>query len=418
MLALARHIPQANASLRAGQWKRKEFMGVEVRGKVLGVVGLGHVGSEVARRCRCMEMQLLAYDPFVSADFARNLGAELCSLHDLLQRSDFITLHIPLTKETKGLIGKKELALLKPTARLVNCARGGLVDEQALYEAVESGKIAGAAADVFTEEPACGNVLCGSDKIIVTPHLAASTSEAQALVSQDVAQQVIDVLEGRSARYAVNAPLIPPEKIGVLGPFVEVASALGRLASQLLDGQMNSLLIRYEGEVASLETGVLKAAVIRGLLQGVTEERVNLINAGIVASQRGLNILEQKGGTAETYASLLTVEAVASGSTTVVAGTVLRGEPHVVRVNNFWLDIIPSGGYFLFVDHRDRPGIIGAVGNVTGKADINISSMLVSRLKPRGPALMMLGLDEPLGEDQIRQVMAIKDVKSAKMVSL
>ncbi len=418
MLALARHIPQAHSSLQAGEWRRKDFMGVEVKGKVLGVVGLGNVGSEVARRARCMEMQIVAYDPFVSVERARNLGSELMSLQDVLKKSDFITLHLPLTQDTKMVIGRKELATLKPTAMLINCARGGLVDEQALYEAVESGKIAGAAADVFSEEPACGNVLCRSKKIIVTPHLAASTAEAQALVASDVSKQVVDVLEGRPARYAVNAPLIPAEKFGVLAPFIQVATGVGRLASQLLDGQMSSLLIRYDGEVATYETSALKAAVIRGLLEAVTDERVNLVNANVIANRRGLNVIEQKGGISENYASLLTVEVTTSRGTTVVAGTVLRAEPHIVRVNKYWLDIVPTGGFFLFADHKDRPGLIGAVGAVTGKADINISSMLVSRLQPRGEALMILGLDEELNEGQLQQILAIPNVNTARMVRL
>ncbi|MEW6034653.1 MAG: phosphoglycerate dehydrogenase [Chloroflexota bacterium] len=418
MLALARHIPQAHASLRAGQWRRKDFMGVEVKGKVLGVVGLGNVGSEVARRAKGLEMQVIGHDPFVSPEYARNLGVELVGLNELLQKADFVTLHLPLTSETKMLLGPKELALLKPTARLINCARGGLVDERVLYEMVESGGIAGAAVDVFSQEPACDNILCGSDKVIVTPHLAASTAEAQTLVAVDVAQQVVEVLQGRSARYAVNAPLIPAEKFGVLAPFVQVASAVGRLASQLIDGQMKALLIKYDGEVASFETSALKAAVIRGLLEGATEERVNLVNASIIAAQRGLSVIEQKGGVSENYAGLLTVEVTTSEGVTVAAGTVFRGEPHIVRVNSYWLDIVPTGGYFLFADHRDRPGLIGAVGNVTGKADINISSMLVSRLQPRGQALMILGLDEPLREEQLQEILAIPGVKTAKMVKL
>lgn len=418
MLALARHIPQAHTSLQAGEWRRKDFMGVEVKGKVLGVLGLGNVGSEVARRAQGMEMQIIAYDPFVSQERARNLGAELMPLLDVLKKADFITLHLPLIPETKNLIGRKELALLKPTARIINCARGGLVDEQVLYEMVEAGKLAGAAADVFTQEPACDNVLCKSKKIIVTPHLAASTAEAQTLVAVDVAKQVIEVLQGRPARYAVNAPLIPAEKFGVLAPFIQVAMAAGRLASQLLDGQMSALLIKYDGEVAQHETSALKAAVIRGLLEGVTDERVNMVNASIIAAKRGLNVVEQKGSVSENYASLLTVEVTTSSGSTVVAGTVLRGEPHVVRVNKYWLDIVPTGAHFLLADHKDRPGLIGAVGLVTGKADINISSMLVSRLQPRGEALMILGLDEALSDSQLQQILSIPDVKSAKMVRL
>jgi len=418
MLSLARHVPQANAALKSGVWRRSDFIGTEVRNKTLGIIGLGNVGSEVARRARGLEMKLIAHDPFISVDHARNLQVELVSLEQLLMESDFVTRHVPLTPSTKKLIGAKELALVKPTVRIINCARGGLIDEKALAKAVRERRVAGAAIDVFSTEPATKNVLFEDDNIIVTPHLGASTTEAQAMAAIDAARQIVDIFKGRPARYAVNAPFIPAEILSVLAPFMEVASILGRLVSQLAEGQMNAIKIKYEGEISNYDTTALKASALGGLLESISEERVNLVNANMVATRRGLAVVEQKETTCKNYASLVTIEATTSAGITTVAGTVLRGESHIVRVNDYWFDIVPTGGYFLFSDHRDRPGLIGVVGKITGDADINISAMHLSRLKPRGQALMILALDEPLPEEQQQQILSIPDVYTAKMVKL
>ncbi|MBM3119141.1 MAG: phosphoglycerate dehydrogenase [Chloroflexi bacterium] len=418
MLALARHVPQANVKLKSGVWQRSDYMGTELKNKILGIIGLGNVGSEVARRAQGFAMRLIGYDPFVSPDYARNLGVELVSLEQLLKDSDFITLHLPLTSQTKRLIGAKELNRVKPTVRIINCARGGLIDEEALLKAIEAGKVAGAAIDVFVKEPVTDSILFQSDRVIVTPHLGASTAEAQASVALEVAEQVMAVLKGQPAKYAVNAPHIPAEMLAVLAPFMQVASTLGSLARQLMEGQMNRIQIKYSGEIANYDTTAIKASIIGGLLEGISEERVNLVNATIIAAQRGMKIIEQKETTCENYASLVTLEVITDAGTTTVAGTVLRGETHIVRVNDFWLDITPTGGYFLFSDHRDRPGLIGAVGTITGKADINISSMQLARLQPRGQALMILALDEALPEEQIQEILALSDVHTAKLVKL
>jgi D-3-phosphoglycerate dehydrogenase len=418
MLALARHIPKANAVLKSGQWRRSDFMGTEVRGKTLGIIGLGNVGSEVARRARGLEMKLVGHDPFISVDHARNLQVELVPLEQLLKESDFITLHIPLTSSTKGLIGAKELALVKPTVRIINAARGGLIDEEALAEAVKEKRVAGAAIDVFATEPTTESILFEDDNIIVTPHLGASTAEAQVTAARDVAEQIVDIFKGQPARYAVNAPFISAETVSVLAPFMKVAITVGKLVSQLAEGQMNAIQIKYDGEIANYDTNALKAAVLGGLLEEISEERVNLVNANIIATQRGLAVVEQKSTACENYASLITVEVTTTAGVTTAAGTVMRGESHIVRVNNYWIDIVPTGGYFLFSDHQDRPGLIGAVGKITGDADINISYMHLSRLKPRGQALMILALDEPLPEKQKKQVLSLPDVYSAKVVKL
>jgi len=418
MLALARHIPQANAALKGGAWQRNKFMGTEVKGKTLGIIGLGNVGSEVARRARGLEMALIGHDPFVSEERAASLQVRLVPLKQLLSDSDFITLHLPLTPQTRGMIGPKELALVKPSVRIINCARGGLVDEELLASAVQDGKIAGAAVDVFAREPATESVLFDKDEVIVTPHLGASTTEAQAMAARDVAEQVVAVLSGQPARYAVNFPFGSEETMAALSPYMDAVSAAGTLMRQLLEGQVNSIRISYEGEITSYDTNALKASALGGLLSGVSEERVTLVNANMVATQRGITVVEEKESICRNYASLVTLKATTSGGTTTVAVTVLRDEPHIVRVNNYWTDIVPYGGYFLFSDHLDRPGLLGAVGKITGDADINISYMYVSRLNPRGNALMILALDEPLPEEQLQKILTLPDIHTARLVRL
>ena len=418
ILASARNIPQANAVLKSGVWRRSDFLGTEVRDKTLGIIGLGKVGSEVARRARGLEMKLIAYDPFISVEYANNLQVKLVPLEQLLKESDFITLHLPLTASTKRLLKAKELALVKPTARIINCSRGGLIDEEALAKAVREKRVAGAAIDVFSTEPTTKSVLFEEDNIIVTPHLGASTTEAQATAAKDVAKQIIDVFKGQPPRYSVNAPFIPAETLSVLAPFIKAASITGKLVSQLAEGQMNTILIKYNGEISNYDTNALTATVLGGLLEEISEERVNLVNANLVAAQRGLTVVEQKEATCENYASLITVEATTNIGVTMVSTTVMRRESHIIQVNNYWLDIVPSGAYFLFIGHRERPELMGTIDKITSDAEINISAMYVSRLKPRGQALAVLALDEPLPEEQQQQILSIPNVYSAKLVKL
>jgi D-3-phosphoglycerate dehydrogenase len=418
MLALARHIPQAHANLSGGAWMRQNFVGVELRNKTLGIVGLGNVGSEVARRVQGFRMKVIAYDPFVSLEYARNLRVELVSFEKVLTDADFITLHLPLTDQSRNLIGTREMSMVKPAVRIINCARGGLIDEQALSQAIDEGRVAGAALDVFAQEPPKDSPLMKNPRVIVTPHLGASTAEAQTSVATDAAEQVLAVLNGQPARYAVNAPLIPRESLSLLSPFLKVATSLGRMVAQLAEGQMGAIDIRYEGEIAKHDLTVLKAAVIGGLLEGMSEERINVVNANMIAQKRGLRVAEYRDTACENYASLMTVSVTTSAGTTSVAGTVMRGEMHILRVNDYWLDVVPKGGYLLFSDHRDRPGIIGAVGMITGNADINVSSMQLSRLKPRGQALMVLELDEPLRDEHMKQILSMPDIHTAKLVKV
>ncbi len=419
MLALARHIPQADASLRRGEWKRSKFIGVELRGKTLGIIGLGQVGSEVARRARGLEMRLIAHDPFVPEERARALGVELVELPRLPAESDFITVHTTLTPGTRGLIGAREIAQMKPTVRLINTARGGIIDEQALLEAVRAGRIAGAAVDVFSKEPAPDTPLAKEERIIVTPHLGASTAEAQERVALDVAEQILAVLRGEPAPYAVNAPLVAPETLSVLQPYIAVAELVGSLATQLSEGQLRDVTIEYTGSLALHDTTVLRASAIRGLLKPVAEGNVTIVNANLVAEQRGLHIVEHKDPSGDDgEPSHITVRVRTRAGETAVTGGVEHGQPHIVALNGLRVDLTPSAGYLLLCDNMDRPGMIGAVGTKMGQFDINISAMKVGRREPRGRALMVLELDEEPTPEQIREIEAIPGIERARLVRL
>jgi D-3-phosphoglycerate dehydrogenase len=418
MLALARNIPQANATLHAGKWDRSRFMGVEVRGKTLGIIGLGQVGSEVARRARGLEMQVIGYDPFVPEERGRVLGVEMASLEELLRQSDFISVHTTLTEGTRGLIGETELALVKPSVRIVNTARGGIVDEEMLCRAVAEGRVAGAALDVFEGEPKVNPKLLESESIIVTPHLGASTAEAQERVALDIVEQVIAVFKGEPVRYAVNAPLIPPETLSFLAPYTEVAVKTGKLAMQVCEGQLGSVTISYSGEIGLHDVSALKAAVIRGLLAPISEEQVTIVNAEIVAQRRGMLIEEHKGPSHDIYSNLITVRLATKTGETTVSGTLALDGPHIVLVNDYPVDIPPSEGYLLMCENLDRPGMIGAVGTMLGDFDVNVSFMNVGRHTPRGHALMVLMLDEPLDQEQLKKLQRIPDIFAVKLARL
>jgi D-3-phosphoglycerate dehydrogenase len=420
MLALARHVPQANASLREGKWNRSAFVGVELRGKALGIIGLGRVGSEVARRAASFNMQLLGYDPFISPDYARNLNVELVSLDDLYRRSDFITIHTPMTDSTRDLIGARELGLMRKGVRLINVARGGIIGEKALLDDLNSkeGKVAGAAIDVFSEEPPKDPMLwelAKHAKVIATPHLGASTAEAQVEVGKEVANEVLLVLDGKPARSTVNLPFMPQDVQKVVAPYLETATLLGRLAQQLAGGQFVSLSLRFAGELAQQSTSALRAAALVGILSGVTEDRLNLINAPVFAAQRGMKIEEAKESGAGGYSSLVTVEIRTQDGLVSLSGGRIQNETHILRVNDYWIDLVPSSPYLLFIDHQDRPGMIGALGTLTGKHDINIAFMAVGRQAPRGKAMMVIGLDDPLPPDVLREIRAIPNMVSAKV---
>lgn len=418
MLALSRHVAEADASLRRGEWRRGDFMGVEVRNKTLGIIGLGHVGSEVAKRAIGFGMRLVGYDPYVSEEYARHLSVEVISLDSLLEQADFITLHSPLTETTRNLISEAQFKKMKPGARIINAARGGLIDESALLKALNEGRIAGAALDVFETEPPGESPLLTHPLMVATPHLGGSTTEAQAEVATEVAEQVLDVLSGRPARFTVNMPVVPPEVHAVVAPYLETASTIGTIAMQLSQGQFTSITIHYQGEIANYDTSILNAGVLVGLLGPVTEERLNLVNAGVIANQRGLKVIEEKDPGPGEYSSMITLRLQAGKEVNTIAGTLLRNSIHIVRINDNWLDLVPSAPYMLFVEHYDRPGMIGALGTIAGNHDINIAFMVVGRQAPRGAAVMVVGLDDPVPDDVLNEVLSILHIASAKVVKL
>jgi len=420
LLALVRHIPKAHSLLRAGHWSR-ELKGTEIRNKTLGIIGLGRVGTEVAQLAKGLHMNVIAYDPMIAESWAERLGVQLVKLETLLTTSDFVTIHVPLNPTTKGLIDLDQLKLMKPTAMLINCARGGIVDEQALYEALEQGLLAGAAIDVFSQEPAKDNILLKSDKVIVTPHLAASTVEAETSASRDIAEQIVALLKGYPAKSPVNAPIISTEAMAVLGPYLRVGTTIGRVAMQLVTGRLKSLTLYYQGDIAKENTAPIKAAVLSGLLEMITEERVTIVNADIIAASRGLRVTEQKDTTCENYANMVSVEANTSSGSILVAGSSLRGRTYLTRVDDYWLEIELTGSYMLlvFARHKDRPGIMGRIGTIIGDAGININQVQVSQsTQHSSQAMMVLCLGQPLPTESYQQIQSMPDIRKALTVKL
>lgn len=400
MLSLARRVPAADASVRAGEWKRSRFMGTELNRKSIGIVGLGKIGMEVARRARSFGMTVLAFDPYVSSATAEALGARLLPLDELLTAADVVTVHVPLTAATRGLIGREQISTMRRGALLLNVARGGVVDEQAVVEAIESGQLGGAAFDVYEQEPLpTSSPLLASDNTVLTPHLGASTREAQVKVAVEVAEQVVDVLNGRPARGAVNAPALPPELLEQLGPYMHLADRIGRLFTQLHPQEMTPLEISYSGQLSGQNTQPLRRALLRGLLEPVSTDRVSVVNAEFIAQERGLTVTETAGVAPEGYTSTIEL----TGPRGSIAGTVLGEEARIIRFNGFPVDFVPSG-HFLFCPHADRPGFIGAVGTILGEHNINISAAMSGRLAPRGETILVLTLDEPAPDSVCRQI--------------
>ena len=404
--------------MRRGEWKRSAFTGVELRGKTLGIVGLGKIGQAIADRVRALEMHVLASDPYVTAEQAALHGVELADLPALLSVADVITVHVPLTRATRGLIGTEALARVKPTALLLNVARGGVVDEAAVAEALTEGRLAGAAFDVFEHEPPIGSPLLTAPNALLSPHLGASTAEAQVAVAEEIADQVLDVLGGRPARYAVNAPLLTAETAQAIAPYLPVAELLGRFFAQFARGAASTLTLEVAGEPAEFDASPLSAAALRGLLEPTTTERVNLINAAALARARGITLVERRTPEAGQFAALLTLFGAAGGRLSTVAGTIGGdGMPRIVRLDDFWLDMAPSD-LMLITRHQDRPGIVGRVGLMLGGADVNISAMHVARTQPRGDAFMILALDDDVPDDVAASIRANPGVADLWIVRL
>ncbi|WP_293148883.1 MULTISPECIES: phosphoglycerate dehydrogenase [unclassified Microcoleus] len=420
MLSMSRHIPEANASVKGGKWERNRFIGVEVYKKTLGIVGLGKIGSHLATAAKAMGMKLLAYDPFISTERAEQLGCRLVELELLMRESDYITLHIPKTPETLHLINAEVLSKMKPTARIINCARGGIIDEAALAEAIKSGQIAGAAIDVYEHEPleADSPLRNVGQNIVLTPHLGASTAEAQVNVAIDVAEQIRDVLLGLPARSAVNIPGIFPDSIEKLKPYLQLAETLGNLVSQLAGGRVDYLNVQLQGELASNQSQPVVVASLKGLLSQALRERVNYVNASIEAKERGIRVVETRDASIRDYTGSLRLSAKGTLGEHTVTGAVLgETEIRITSVDDFPVNVCPTH-HMLFTLHRDMPGIIGKIGSQLGSFNVNIASMQVGRKIVRGDAVMVLSLDDPLPEGILAEIMKVPGIRDAYTVNL
>ncbi len=406
LLAQARNIPQAHAALAAGAWERTRFQGIELMGKTLGVIGLGRVGAMVAQRALAFGMRILAYDPYVSKERARTLGIELTpSLEALLVQADIVTIHLPRTAETEGLIGERELRLMKDGARLVNTSRGGIIDERALVSALREGRLAGAAIDVFASEPVSpAHPLLHLDHVVVTPHLGAATQEAQDKAGTAIAEMVALALRGEFVPYAVNIPAAG-EIHEEVRPFVPLAEKLGAVLTGIAEGPMRLLEAEYLGRLAEHDTRALTLAALKGALAPVVHEPVSFVNAPVIARDRGLHVSERKSTAARDYVNLLSLRAETEAGEVAVAGTLVgaRGGERLVQVYGFDLDMAPARHLAFFL-YEDRPGVIGTVGTMLGAAGVNIASMEVGRRDEGGPALMALAVDVPIPAEVLGRI--------------
>ncbi len=416
MMSLSRNIPQANASLKSRKWDRKKFMGVEVRGKILGVVGLGRIGSEVAKRAQGMEMIILAYDPFISAERAKDLGVELTTVEDIVRRADYITVHTPLTKETKDLISTREFGIMRKGVRLINCARGGIINEEALAKAVKDGIVAGAAIDVFTKEPPFENPLIELDRVIMTPHLGASTEEAQINVAVTVAEQIVNALNGLPVKNAINMPYVKAEVMQILEPYFPLAEKMGKLGTQLI-GNYEKIEVSYCGEIADHNVAPVTLAVLKGLLEPMLGAGVNYVNAPTIAKERKLKVVESKSKTVVGYPSQISIKLSKKNESRVISGTVIGKEPRIVQIDDYLIDVIPSG-FMIVTRIEDRPNIIGPCCMILGKKDINIAGMQVGRIKAGGEAIMVLNIDSEVDKRILDEIKAVDGIIDAKLVIL
>ncbi len=419
LLALARNLPQAYRALKAGRWEKTRYAGVELYNKVLGIVGLGRIGSEVARRALGLSMKVVAYDPYLTRDAAERLGVDSVEMDELLQRSDFISVHTPLTTDTRNFIGEAQFARMRPGARLINCARGGVVNEAALVAAIKAGRVAGAALDVFETEPLPpDHPLLGLDQVVVTPHLAASTEEAQSTVALAIAEQVAAVLVRGLVVNAVNMPSADAETLRELAPYLALAERMGAFLAQLCEGRMAEARLTYAGELADRPTDALKLAFLKGLLNVILEERVTAVNAPLVARARGLRVTETSTSESEEFASLLGATLATDRGEWSVAGALFKGrEPRLVRIDSFPLEAIPQGWMLVFAN-LDVPGVVGRIGTLCGRHNINIAGMQLGRERRGGRAVSILNLDDPIPAAVLDEIRAMPDIVMAKLVTL
>ena len=416
LLTMARHIPQADRSTQAGKWEKNRFMGVELYGKTLGIVGCGNIGSIVADRAQGLKMKVIAFDPFMSEERARDLGVERVELDELFARADFITLHTPLTEQTRGLINHGNIAKMKAGVRLINCARGELVVEEDLREALSSGRVAAAAIDVYAVEPAHQNVLFGLDNLVATPHLGASTQEAQENVAVQIAEQMSAFLLQGAVSNAINMPSVTAEEAPRLNPYIRLARQLGSFAGQLTDAAIQAVHLEYEGHVAGLNTRPLTAVALEGLLHPLVDS-VNMVNAPVIARERNIAVRDTRTERTGDYQTLIRLTVTTDRYTRDVAGTLFAGlHPRLVQVKGIKLEA-ELGRYMLYVTNQDRPGHIGALGNTLGNAGINIASFHLGRAGPGGDAIALVETDQLVVEDVLAEVRALPSVTQAKALS-
>ncbi len=413
MLALARDLPAANASTQAGKWEKKRFLGVEITGKTLGLIGAGNIGSVVANRAQGLKMRVVAYDPFLSAERARDLGIEKVELDEVYKRADFITLHVPLTEQTRGLIGKKAFAKMKPGVRLINCARGGIVVEKDLLQALESGRVAGAALDVFEVEPATENPLFGRDDVIATPHLGAATTEAQEKVAAQIAEQMSDYLLTGAVTNALNMPAVTAEEAPRLRPYMALAELLGSFAGQLTETGLKAFRVEFEGHVAALNTKPIMAAALTGLLRPLLDS-VNMVSAPVIARERDIRCTEVRRDEPVDYETLVRITVTTERMSRSVAGTLFGGtRPRIVEIKGIPIEA-EIGPHMLYITNRDKPGVIGDLGRTLGEAQVNIATFHLGRADQGGDAIALLQVDQPVGRELLDRLSSLSNVIQAK----
>ena len=419
LMALARHIPAADASTKCGKWEREKFIGTEVRGKTLGVVGLGNIGRIVADLAAGLKMKVIGYDPMLTDAAADRLCIQLVTLEQLYQRADFLTVHTPLTDETRGLIGEAAIARMKDGVRIINCARGGIVDEGALVNAVRSGKVAGAALDVFVEEPPPpSHPLLKFPQVITTPHLGAATGEAQVQVAIDIAQQVSDFLLHGAIRQAVNIPTLTTKELEVLGPHLMLGERLGRLCAQLIKEGPSKVTVELGGEAANLNPEPITAAVLKGLLSNFLDETLNFVNAPFIARERGIRVVETRSREGTDYRNTLTLAVQTSSGSLEVAGALIGNRAlRVIRIDTYRVEAVPEG-YFIMLRNRDVPGVVGQVGTLLGRANVNIAGLALGRDRVGGMAINLVAVDGPVPSSVLDDLRALPAITSATLIKL
>ena len=415
MFSLVRKIPQANQSTHAGKWEKSAFMGAEVFGKTLGVVGCGNIGSIVADRAVGLKMRVIAYDPFLTEERAVELGVEKVELEDLLKRADIVTLHTPLTDQTRNIISQESIAKLKPGAYLVNCARGGLVDEAALKDALDAEKLAGAALDVYETEPATDHPLFGHPRVVATPHLGASTKEAQENVAIQIAEQMADYLTRGAVSNALNSPSVTAEEAPRLKPYIALAEKLGAFAGQLTESALKKIEVTFEGDVAALNTKPLTASAVAGVLKPMLSE-VNIVNAPVIAKERGVSVSETSNDDADAYDSIIRLKLVTEKQERTVSGTVFGPAPRIIEIKGVGMEA-GFAPHMLYVTNEDKPGFIGALGQTLGEAGVNIATFNLGRSGPGEDAIALVAVDDPVTDDVLEKVRSLSHVVQAKALA-